>query len=221
MPVTRNRYDSAVAAFARGCALWYSDDASVASFTGSRATRNCDNSAIAAFSGRSTRRHRNHTAIAPFAVQWNAFVLSRTELALHKVANWTRIQGAVFVHYEIEGARPGRLRLRAGSAGRGGGRGLARVRGRYDGHLPRRPPGGRPPAVLRIRRAARSCRRVVGWQACLPRMRWPRRTGPRCWPDARQGRRSTAGRRCARASASAARRSAPPFPSTDWKRRRR
>jgi hypothetical protein len=108
MPPTRNRYDSAVAAFAafaRGCALWYSDEASVASFTRSRPPRNCDNSAIAAFRGRSTRRHRNHAAVALFAVEWNAFVLSRTELALHKVANWTRFHGAGFVHYEIGGAQ--------------------------------------------------------------------------------------------------------------------
>jgi hypothetical protein len=66
MSATRNRYGSAVAAFARCCALRYSDDASVASFTASRTMRNCDNSAIAAFSGRSTRRHPNHTAIATF-----------------------------------------------------------------------------------------------------------------------------------------------------------
>ncbi|MFC5476830.1 molybdopterin-dependent oxidoreductase [Massilia suwonensis] len=44
--------------------------------------------------------------VEPFVVEWQAFVLSRTPLAVDKVANWTRVQGAGFVRYELGGRGP-------------------------------------------------------------------------------------------------------------------
>ncbi|THC43927.1 nitrate reductase [Massilia sp. Mn16-1_5] len=41
--------------------------------------------------------------VEPFVVEWQAFVLSRTPLAVDEVANWTRVQGAGFVRYELGG----------------------------------------------------------------------------------------------------------------------
>ena len=44
--------------------------------------------------------------VEPFVVEWQAFVLSRTPLAVDAVANWTRVQGAGFVRYELGGRGP-------------------------------------------------------------------------------------------------------------------
>jgi len=44
--------------------------------------------------------------VEPFVVEWQAFVLSRTALAVDGVANWTRIQGDGFVRYELAGRGP-------------------------------------------------------------------------------------------------------------------
>ncbi|MFC5509834.1 molybdopterin-dependent oxidoreductase [Massilia jejuensis] len=44
--------------------------------------------------------------VEPFVVEWQAFVLSRTALAVHDVANWTRVQGDGFVRYELAGRGP-------------------------------------------------------------------------------------------------------------------
>ena len=44
--------------------------------------------------------------VEPFVVEWHAFVLSREALALDRVANWTRVQGAGFVRYEMGGRGP-------------------------------------------------------------------------------------------------------------------
>jgi assimilatory nitrate reductase catalytic subunit len=41
--------------------------------------------------------------VEPFGVDWHAFVLSRSALALDGVANWTRVQGAGFARYEMAG----------------------------------------------------------------------------------------------------------------------
>ncbi len=44
--------------------------------------------------------------VEPFVVEWQAFVLSRTPLAVEGVANWTRVQGDGFVRYEMGGRGP-------------------------------------------------------------------------------------------------------------------
>jgi assimilatory nitrate reductase catalytic subunit len=44
--------------------------------------------------------------VEPFVVEWQAFVLSRTALAVDGVANWTRVQGDGFVRYELGGRGP-------------------------------------------------------------------------------------------------------------------
>jgi assimilatory nitrate reductase catalytic subunit len=44
--------------------------------------------------------------VEPFVVEWQAFVLSRTDLAVDGVANWTRVQGDGFVRYELGGRGP-------------------------------------------------------------------------------------------------------------------
>lgn len=44
--------------------------------------------------------------VEPFVVEWQAFVLSRTPLAVDGVANWTRVQGDGFVRYEMGGRGP-------------------------------------------------------------------------------------------------------------------
>ncbi|KQQ91680.1 nitrate reductase [Massilia sp. Leaf139] len=41
--------------------------------------------------------------VEPFVVEWQAFVLSRAEFEVEKVANWTRVQGGGFVRYELGG----------------------------------------------------------------------------------------------------------------------
>ncbi|HEX9174379.1 MAG TPA: molybdopterin-dependent oxidoreductase, partial [Telluria sp.] len=41
--------------------------------------------------------------VEPFGVDWHAFVLSRSALALDGVANWTRVQGKGFARYELAG----------------------------------------------------------------------------------------------------------------------
>ncbi len=41
--------------------------------------------------------------IEPFAVAWHGFILSRDALDLARVANWTRVQGAGFLRYELGG----------------------------------------------------------------------------------------------------------------------
>jgi assimilatory nitrate reductase catalytic subunit len=44
--------------------------------------------------------------VEPFGVAWYGFILSRNALALEGAANWTRIQGAGFVRYELAGRTP-------------------------------------------------------------------------------------------------------------------
>jgi len=44
--------------------------------------------------------------VEPLVVEWYGFILSRTELMLEEAANWTRIQGAGFVRYELAGRKP-------------------------------------------------------------------------------------------------------------------
>ena len=44
--------------------------------------------------------------VEPFIVEWQAFMLSRTALAVDGVANWTRVQGDGFVRYELGGRGP-------------------------------------------------------------------------------------------------------------------
>lgn len=41
--------------------------------------------------------------VEPFAVAWHGFLLSRDELDVGRVANWTRVRGAGFVRYELGG----------------------------------------------------------------------------------------------------------------------
>ncbi|MGH8854483.1 MAG: molybdopterin-dependent oxidoreductase [Telluria sp.] len=41
--------------------------------------------------------------VEPFGVSWHGFVLSRDELDLDRIANWTRVRGASFVRYELGG----------------------------------------------------------------------------------------------------------------------
>ncbi|KFI07238.1 nitrate reductase [Massilia sp. BSC265] len=44
--------------------------------------------------------------VEPFGVAWHGFILSREELDLERVANWTRIRGAGFKRYELGGREP-------------------------------------------------------------------------------------------------------------------
>ncbi|WP_371868560.1 molybdopterin-dependent oxidoreductase [Telluria aromaticivorans] len=44
--------------------------------------------------------------IEPFSVAWHGFALSRDDLDLASVANWTRVRGAGFVRYELGGREP-------------------------------------------------------------------------------------------------------------------
>lgn len=44
--------------------------------------------------------------VEPFGVAWHGFILSRAELDLERVANWTRVRGAGFVRYELGGREP-------------------------------------------------------------------------------------------------------------------
>ena len=41
--------------------------------------------------------------IEPFGVSWHGFILSREELGLERIANWTRVRGSGFVRYELGG----------------------------------------------------------------------------------------------------------------------
>ncbi|MCC2971669.1 nitrate reductase [Massilia sp. IC2-476] len=44
--------------------------------------------------------------VEPFGVSWHGFILSRQELDLDRIANWTRVRGAGFVRYELGGRDP-------------------------------------------------------------------------------------------------------------------
>jgi assimilatory nitrate reductase catalytic subunit len=44
--------------------------------------------------------------VEPFGVAWHGFILSRAELDLGSVANWTRVRGSGFVRYELGGREP-------------------------------------------------------------------------------------------------------------------
>jgi assimilatory nitrate reductase catalytic subunit len=61
--------------------------------------------------------------VEPFVVEWQAFILTRTPLALDSVANWTRVRGDGFVRYELGGR---------GSAGAGWARALLGVDAQAD-----------------------------------------------------------------------------------------
>ncbi len=57
--------------------------------------------------------------VEPFGVAWHGFILSREELDLERIANWTRVRGAGFVRYELGGRdalSPERARELLGSA---------------------------------------------------------------------------------------------------------
>lgn len=41
--------------------------------------------------------------VEPFGVAWHGFILSRGELDLSRIANWTRVRGSGFVRYELGG----------------------------------------------------------------------------------------------------------------------
>jgi assimilatory nitrate reductase catalytic subunit len=63
------------------------------------------NPAVDPVSGEPEFKH-TPVRIEPFGVNWYGFILSRNELPLHEAANWTRIQGAGFVRYELAGRHP-------------------------------------------------------------------------------------------------------------------
>jgi assimilatory nitrate reductase catalytic subunit len=63
------------------------------------------NPAVDPVSGEPEFKH-TPVRIDPFGVNWYGFILSRTELPLEDAANWTRIQGAGFVRYELAGRSP-------------------------------------------------------------------------------------------------------------------
>ena len=44
--------------------------------------------------------------VEPFGVAWHGFILSREELGLARIANWTRVRGSGFVRYELGGREP-------------------------------------------------------------------------------------------------------------------
>jgi assimilatory nitrate reductase catalytic subunit len=44
--------------------------------------------------------------VEPFGVGWHGFILSREELGLERIANWTRVRGSGFVRYELGGREP-------------------------------------------------------------------------------------------------------------------
>ncbi|KAB8065052.1 nitrate reductase [Janthinobacterium violaceinigrum] len=60
------------------------------------------NPAVDPVSGEPEFKH-TPVRIEQFRVNWHAFVLSRTPLALDGVAHWTRIQGEQFLRYELAG----------------------------------------------------------------------------------------------------------------------
>jgi len=63
------------------------------------------NPAVDPLSGEPEFKH-TPVRVEPFVVEWQAFVLSRTALAVDRVANWTRVQGEGFVRYELGGRGP-------------------------------------------------------------------------------------------------------------------
>jgi assimilatory nitrate reductase catalytic subunit len=63
------------------------------------------NPAVDPVSGEPEFKH-TPVRIEPFGVSWYGFILSRGALALEDAANWTRIQGAGFVRYELAGRTP-------------------------------------------------------------------------------------------------------------------
>jgi assimilatory nitrate reductase catalytic subunit len=63
------------------------------------------NPAVDPVSGEPEFKH-TPVRIEPFGVNWYGFILSRAELPLEEAANWTRIQGADFVRYELAGRKP-------------------------------------------------------------------------------------------------------------------
>ena len=60
------------------------------------------NPAVDPVSGEPEFKH-TPVKVERFGVNWHAFVLSRTELDLERVAHWTRVQGRGFVRYELAG----------------------------------------------------------------------------------------------------------------------
>jgi assimilatory nitrate reductase catalytic subunit len=63
------------------------------------------NPAVDPVSGEPEFKH-TPVRIEPFGVAWYGFILSRTDLPLREAANWTRIQGAGFIRYELAGRLP-------------------------------------------------------------------------------------------------------------------
>jgi assimilatory nitrate reductase catalytic subunit len=63
------------------------------------------NPAVDPVSGEPEFKH-TPVRVEPFGVRWYGFILSRSELPLEEAANWTRIQGAGFVRYELAGRHP-------------------------------------------------------------------------------------------------------------------
>ncbi|MFC5550883.1 molybdopterin-dependent oxidoreductase [Massilia aerilata] len=63
------------------------------------------NPAVDPVSGEPEFKH-TPVRVEPFGVHWYGFILSRAALPLREAANWTRIQGAGFVRYELAGRKP-------------------------------------------------------------------------------------------------------------------
>jgi assimilatory nitrate reductase catalytic subunit len=63
------------------------------------------NPAVDPVSGEPEFKH-TPVRIEPFGVSWYGFILSRSALPLEEAANWTRIQGAGFIRYELAGRKP-------------------------------------------------------------------------------------------------------------------
>jgi assimilatory nitrate reductase catalytic subunit len=63
------------------------------------------NPAVDPVSGEPEFKH-TPVRVEPFGVTWYGFILSRSALALEDAANWTRIQGAGLVRYELAGRTP-------------------------------------------------------------------------------------------------------------------
>ncbi|WP_288380401.1 nitrate reductase [uncultured Massilia sp.] len=63
------------------------------------------NPAVDPVSGEPEFKH-TPVRIEPFAVAWHGFILSRNEIGLAQVANWTRVRGAGFLRYELGGREP-------------------------------------------------------------------------------------------------------------------
>jgi len=60
------------------------------------------NPAVDPVSGEPEFKH-TPVAVAPFAVDWHAFVITRSDAQLSAVTHWSRIQGGAFVRYEMAG----------------------------------------------------------------------------------------------------------------------